>query len=82
MEVSQKKRKIELLCISVAQLCPALCDPMDCSPPGSSVHGIHHQEYRSGLPFCSPGNFPDPGIEPGSPVLQADSLPPEPPVEP
>ena len=29
------------VCVLVAQLCPILCDPMDCSPPGSSVHGIH-----------------------------------------
>ena len=37
------------------------------------------QEYWSGLPFPSPGDLPDPGIEPVSPALQADSLPPEPP---
>ena len=37
------------------------------------------QEYWSGLPFPSPGDFPDPGIEPGSPALQADALPSEPP---
>ena len=37
------------------------------------------QEYWSGLPFPSPGDLPDPGIKPGSPVLQADSLPFEPP---
>ena len=36
------------------------------------------QEYWSGLPFPSPGDLPDPGIEPGSPTLQADSLPSEP----
>ena len=36
------------------------------------------QEYWSGLPFLSPGDLPDPGIEPGSPALQADSLPSEP----
>ena len=35
------------------------------------------QEYWSGLPFPSPGDLPDPGIEPGSPALQADSLPTE-----
>ena len=35
------------------------------------------REYWSGLPFPSPGDLPDPGIEPGSPALQADSLPPE-----
>ena len=36
------------------------------------------QEYWSGLPFPSPGDLPDPGIEPTSPVLQADSLPSDP----
>ena len=36
------------------------------------------QEYWSGLPFRSAGDLPDPGIKPGSPSLQADSLPPEP----
>ena len=39
---------------------------MDYSPPGSSVHGIFHQECWSGLPFPSPGDFPDPGMEPVS----------------
>ena len=39
------------------------------------------QEYWSGLPFPSPGDLPDTGIEPGSPTLQADSLPAEPPVD-
>ena len=37
------------------------------------------QEYWSGLPFSSPGDLPDPGIEPGSPALQADALLSEPP---
>ena len=36
------------------------------------------QEYWRGLPFPSPGDLPDPGIEPGSPALQADALPSEP----
>ena len=40
------------------------------------------QEYWSGLPLPSPGDLPDPGIEPGSPALQADSLPSEPPEKP
>ena len=43
-----------------------LCNPMDCSLPGSSVHGILQQEYWSGLPFPPPGDLPDPGIEPES----------------
>ena len=54
------------------------CDPMDCSPPGSSVHGFSRQEYWSGLPFPSPGDLPKPGIEPQSPASQMDSLPLEP----
>ena len=61
----------------VAQSCPTLCDPMDCSPPGSLVHGIFRQEYCSGLPFPVPGDLPNPGTEPGSPALQADALPSE-----
>ena len=51
---------------------------MEGSPPGSSVHGIL-QEYWSGLPFPSAEDLLNPGIEPGSPALQADSLPSEPP---
>ena len=54
---------------------------MDCSPPGSSV-GFSRQEFWSGLPFPSPGDLPNPGIEPGSPAVQADSLPPELPGKP
>ena len=54
------------------QSCPSLCNPLDCSPPGSSVRGIlQEQEYWSGLPFPSPGDLSDPGIKPGSPALQA-----------
>ena len=41
--------------------------------------GFSRQECWSGLPFPSPGDLPDPGIEPGSPTLQADALPSEPP---
>ena len=66
----------------VAQLCWTLCDPMDCSLPGSFIHGISRQEYWSGLPFPSPGDLPNPGIELRSPALQADTLPSEPPGKP
>ena len=44
--------------------------------------GFSRQEYWSGLPFPSPEGLPDPGIEPGSPALQADALPSEPPGKP
>ena len=59
-----------------------LCDPMDPSPPGSAVPGFSRQERWTGLPFPSPGDLPDPGIEPRSPALQADTSPSEPPGKP
>ena len=63
----------------VAQLCLTPCDPMDCSLPGFSVHGIFQARVLDGLPFPSPGDLPDTGIEPRSPTLLADALPSEPP---
>ena len=65
--------------VVVIQSCPTLCDPMDCSSPGSSVRKLSRQEYWNGLPFPSPGDLPDPEIELGSPALQVNSLPSEPP---
>ena len=44
------------------------CDPMDCSPPDSSV-GVSRQEYWSGLPCPPPGDLPNPGMETTSPAL-------------
>ena len=58
------------------------CGPVDCSPPGFSVHGFSRQEYWSGWPFPSPGDLPNPGIEPRFPALQADALTSEPPGKP
>ena len=60
----------------VAQSCPILFDPMDCSPLSMECSS---QEYWSGLPFPSPWDLPNLGFEPRSPALQADSLPSEPP---
>ena len=51
---------------SIAQLCPTLCDPMDYSPPGFSVHRIPRQEYWNELPFSPPGIEPE---SPASPAL-------------
>ena len=62
----------------VAKSCLTLCDPMDCSLPGSCVHGILQARIWSGLPFPSPGDLPHPGIEHKSPALQPDSSPSEP----
>ena len=56
-------------CCLATKLCPTLCDPMDCSLPGSSVHGFSRKGYWSGLPFPSPGDFPDPGVKLLSPAL-------------
>ena len=54
----------------VAQSCPTLCDPMDCSPPVSPLSmEFSRPEYWSGWPFPSPGVLPDSGIEPRSPAL-------------
>ena len=52
-----------VICVC-AQSCLTLYNPMDCRPPASLVHGISRQEYWSGLPFPSPGDLPNPGIEP------------------
>ena len=66
--------KFSELYVLIAQSCQTLCNPMDCSPPGSSVHEILQARIPSGLPFPSPEGLPNPGIEPGSPALQVDSL--------
>ena len=54
------------------QLCPTLCDPVDCVHQAPLSMGFSRQEYWSELPFLSPGDLPNPGIEPVSlmsPVL-------------
>ena len=61
--------------VLVTQSCPTLCNPVDCSLPGSCVHGILQARIPGWVPRPSPGDLPNPGIEPRSPVLQADSLP-------
>ena len=48
------------------QSCPTLCDPIDCSPPGSSVRGILQARIPAWVAFSSPGNCPDPGLKPES----------------
>ena len=48
------------------QSCVTLCDPKDCSPPGSSGHGFSRKEYWSGMSCPPPGDLPNPGIEPTS----------------
>ena len=63
------------------QSCLTLCDPMNCTHRASWSMGFLRQKYWSGLPFPSPGDLPEPGIQPTSlvsPALQLDSLPAEP----
>ena len=62
-----------------AQSCPAPGNPVDCTPPGSSVRGISQARMLEWGPFPSPGEIPDPEIEPGFPEMQADSFLSEPP---
>ena len=55
-------------------ICVSRCDPVDCGPPGSSVHGILQARILEWVAmFPSPGDLPNPGIEPRSPALQAHS---------
>ena len=58
----------------VAQSCPTHCDPWTVGCLAPLFVEFSRQEYWSGLPFPPPGDLPDPGMEPGSPVLQADAL--------
>ena len=64
------------------QSCPVLCDLMDCSPPGSSVHGILQARILEwvAMPFSRGSSWPR--DQTWSPALQADSLPSEPPGKP
>ena len=57
------------------QSCPTLCDPIDCSLPGSSVHVILWASVLDWVAMPSSSRESSQGIEPGSPALQADSLP-------
>ena len=69
------------MCLLVVQSCSTLCDPMDAHQVLLSMR-FSRQEQLNGLPFLAPGDLPDPGTEPGSPTLQADSLASEPPGKP
>ena len=59
--------------VRAAQLCLTLCDCMDYIQSMESSR----LEYWCGYPFLSPGDLPNPGIKPRSPIMQADSLPAE-----
>ena len=67
-----------LSCVLVAQLCPTLCDPIDCSLPDSSVHETLQARILEWVVISFSRDLSNPGIKPRSPTLQADSLPSEP----
>ena len=75
-----------LVCVKVkvlfAQSDSTVCDPVNCSLSGSSVHGIVQARILEWVAISFSRDLPHPGIEPGSLALQADSLPSEPPEKP
>ena len=68
--------------VLVTPSCLTFCNPMDCSPSCSSVHGILQARILEWVASPSPGDLPEPGIKPRSLALQADSLPSEAPGKP
>ena len=65
MELKTQKFTIMLCCVLVAQLCPSLCNPMDCSPPGSSMHGsLQARTLEWAAISSSRGIFPTQGSNP------------------
>ena len=72
----------KFMCVLVAQSCLTRCNPMNCSPLGSSVPGILQARILEWIAIPSLEDLCNPGIEPRSPTLQADSLLSEPPGKP
>ena len=66
----------------VVQSCPTLCDPMDCSLPGSSLHRIFQARVLERVAVCISRGSSQPRDQTGSPALHADALPSEPPGKP
>ena len=79
---TERHSHLHCCCCLVTKSYPTLCDLMDLSLSGSSDHGISRLEYWSGLPFPSPGDLSDPGIEPISPALTGGLVTTEPPAKP
>ena len=89
MTLLNKNHVLSVLCLTplmisglVIKSCLTLATPWTVVCQASLSMGFSKQEYWSGLLFPSPGDLPDPGIEPRSPALQADALPSEPPGKP
>ena len=81
--LGRRNKDGEPLCAcSVAQSYSTFCNPWTVAYQAPQSMGFFRQEYWSGLPFPSPVDLPNPGIEPGSPALKADALPSKPPGKP
>ena len=78
---SGKLRKVKVK-VLVTQSCLTLVTAWTVAHQDPVSMGFSRQEYWSGLPFPSPGDLPNPGIELGSPAFQADTLTSEPPGKP
>ena len=57
------------MCVLVTELCPTLCDPVNYSPPGSSVHGTSQARILKWIAICFSRDIPEPGIESEPPAL-------------
>ena len=68
-----EKIQIYFTCCQAANIADSFVTPWTVAPQATLSLGFSRQEYWSGLPFPSPGDIPNPGAEPGSPELQADS---------
>ena len=79
MNIHVRERKVKVKSLGRVRL---FATPCTVAYQGPLPMGFSRQEYRSGLPFPSPGDLPNPGIEPGSPALLADVLPSETPGKP
>ena len=77
--LNKKRLKVKVKSLSRVRLFVTL---WTVAHQGPLPMGVSRQEYWSGLPFPSPGDLPNPGIEPGSPALQTDVLLSEPPGKP
>ena len=72
-----------IIIVIVVSICRDVsCDPMDLAHQGPLSMEFPRQEYRSGLPFSSPGDLPDPGVELASPALAGRFCTAEPPGKP
>ena len=81
--VGEQVHKLQYIQIVKSLICVRLfATPWTGAHQAPPSMGFSRQEYWSGLPFPSPGDLPDPGIEPRSPALQADALTSEPPGKP